>query len=145
MYDQVIDHPIVKGYIANNHFGALIEMEFQLGKPGEIVYHMNVQEKHLATPRAAHGGAVSAFMDGTMGVCALSEVILDNKVVSTIEMKISFVSPALLGKKLIGTAKTIKKGKRIVFVEGEIHNDDGDLIAIGTGTFNVYPAEKAGF
>jgi uncharacterized protein (TIGR00369 family) len=139
------DHPIVKAYIANNHFGAMLDMEFQVGNPGEIVYHMDVQEKHLATPRAAHGGAVSAFMDGTMGVCALSQVIMDNHVVSTIEMKISFVSPALLGKKLIGTAKTVKKGKRIVFIEGEIHNEDGDLIAIGSGTFNVYPAAKAGF
>ena len=53
-------------------------------------------------------------MDATMGVCALSQVVRDNKVVSTIEMKISFVSPALIGKKLIGTAKTIKKGKRIL-------------------------------
>lgn len=123
----------------------MLDMEFQVGNPGEIVYHMDVQEKHLATPRAAHGGAVSAFMDGTMGVCALSQVIMDNHVVSTIEMKISFVSPALLGKKLIGTAKTVKKGKRIVFIEGEIHNEDGDLIAIGSGTFNVYPAAKAGF
>ncbi len=142
---HLIDHPILKAYIAHNHFGAMLDMEFQVGNPGEIVYHMDVKEKHLATPRAAHGGAVSAFMDGTMGVCALSQVITDNNVVSTIEMKISFVSPALIGKKMIGTAKTIKKGKRIVFVEGEIHNEDGDLIAIGSGTFNVYPAEKAGF
>ncbi len=142
---HLIDHPILKAYIAHNHFGAMLDMEFQVGNPGEIVYHMDVKEKHLATPRAAHGGAVSAFMDGTMGVCALSQVIMDNNVVSTIEMKISFVSPALIGKKMIGTAKTIKKGKRIVFVEGEIHNEDGDLIAIGSGTFNVYPAEKAGF
>lgn len=144
MHD-LVDHPIVKAYIAHNHFGAMLDMEFQLSDPGEIIYHMDIQEKHLATPRAAHGGAVSAFMDATMGVCALSQVVRDNKVVSTIEMKISFVSPALIGKKLIGRAKTIKKGKRIVFVEGEIHNDDGDLIAMGSGTFNVYPAEKAGF
>ena len=123
----------------------MLDMEFQVGNPGEIVYHMLVQEKHLATPRAAHGGSVSAFMDGTMGVCALSEVIMDNHVVSTIEMKISFVSPALIGRTLIGTAKTIKKGKRIVFVEGQIHDDLGNLIAMASGTFNVYPAEKAGF
>ena len=142
---ELINHPIIVGYIANNHFGALLGMEFQLGKPGEIVYQMDVQEKHLATPRAAHGGAVSAFMDGTMGVCALSEVVLDNMIISTIEMKISFVSPALIGKKLIGSAKTIKKGKRILFVEGEIRNEDGVLIAIGSGTFNSYPIEKAGF
>ena len=84
-------------------------------------------------------------MDATMGVCALTQVVRENKVVSTIEMKISFVSPALIGKKLIGTAKTIKKGKRIIFIEGEIHNEEGKLIAMGSGTFNVYPAEKAGF
>ena len=142
---HLIHHPIVTAYIANNHFGAMLDMEFQVGEPGEIVYHMVVQEKHLATPRAAHGGSVSAFMDGTMGVCALSEVIMDMNVVSTIEMKISFVSPALLGRTLIGTAKTIKKGKRIVFVEGQIHDDLGNLIAMGSGTFNVYPVAKAGF
>lgn len=144
MHD-LVDHPIVKAYIAHNHFGAMLDIEFQLSEPGELTYHMDIQEKHLATPRAAHGGAVSAFMDATMGVCALSQVVRDNKVVSTIEMKISFVSPALIGRKLIGTAKTIKKGKRILFVEGEIHNDEGALIAIGSGTFNVYPAVKAGF
>lgn len=120
-------------------------MKFQLTEPGEIEYHMDLEEKHLATPRAAHGGAVSAFMDATMGVCALSQVVRDNKVVSTIEMKISFVSPAIIGKRLIGTAKTIKKGKRILFIEGQIHNDEGVLIAMGSGTFNAYPAEKAGF
>jgi uncharacterized protein (TIGR00369 family) len=142
---EVIDHPIIQAYIAHNHFGVLLDMDFELSAPGEITYQMDIQDKHLATPRAAHGGAVSAFMDATMGVCALSQVVEENKVVSTIEMKISFVSPALIGKKLIGSAKTIKKGKRIVFIEGEIHNETGDLIAMGSGTFNVYPAEKAGF
>ncbi len=142
---ELINHPIVKAYIAHNHFGELLGMDFRADFPGEIEYHMEVHEKHLATPRAAHGGSVSAFMDATMGVCALTQVVQENNVVSTIEMKISFVSPALIGRKLIGTAKTIKKGKRILFVEGQIHNDEGDLIAIGSGTFNVYPAEKAGF
>lgn len=143
--EELIHHPIVQAYIAHNHFGELLGMNFQVGAPGEIEYHMDIQEKHLATPRAAHGGSVSAFMDATMGVCALTQVVRENNVVSTIEMKISFVSPALHGRKLIGTAKTIKKGKRIVFVEGQIHNELGELIAMGSGTFNVYPAEKAGF
>ena len=135
----------MRAYIARNHFGAMLDMEFDVFDPGEVTYRMDIQEKHLATPRAAHGGAVSAFMDATMGVCALSQVVEENKVVSTIEMKISFVSPALIGNTLIGRAQTIKKGKRIVFIEGEVHNETGQLIAMGSGTFNVYPAEKAGF
>ncbi|NRA13857.1 MAG: PaaI family thioesterase, partial [Crocinitomicaceae bacterium] len=99
----------------------------------------------LATPVAAHGGSISALMDATMGVCALSQVIADNKVVSTIEMKISFVAPGLLGDVLSGTAKIVKTGKRILFVEGKIVNQKRDIIAVATGTFNSYPAEKAGF
>ncbi len=136
-------HPIVQGYIANNHFGAMLDLEFFV-EDGKIINRMPIDKKHLATPFAAHGGAVSAFMDATMGICALSQVIDDNHVVSTIEMKISFVSPAISGKKLIGSAQTIKKGKRIVFIEGQIHDDTGNLIAVGSGTFNSYPAKKMG-
>mmetsp|Transcript_26681 Transcript_26681/g.35707 ORF Transcript_26681/g.35707 Transcript_26681/m.35707 type:complete len:148 (-) Transcript_26681:78-521(-) len=140
-----LKHPIVKGYIAANQFGELLEKKFQIVGPGEVIYSMLVREKHLATPIAAHGGSIAALMDATMGVAALSQVIEENKVVSTIEMKISFLAPAKLGDDLKGTAKIIKSGRRILFVEGLIENQDGKKIAVATGTFNAYPMEKAGF
>lgn len=142
---EMLEHPIVKGYIAANRFGELLGKEFEIVGPGEIIYSMVVQEKHLATPIAAHGGSIAALMDATMGVCALSQVIAQNKVVSTIEMKISFLAPAKLGDRLKGTAEIIKSGHRILFVEGLIENQDGKKIAVATGTFNAYPMEKAGF
>ncbi|MBL4862874.1 MAG: PaaI family thioesterase [Crocinitomicaceae bacterium] len=142
---EFIDHPVVQGYIKANSFGALLGMEFEIIGPGEIIYRMPIVQKHLATPLAAHGGSISALMDGTMGVCALSKVIADNRVVSTIEMKVSFISPALLGDVLMATAAIVKSGKRLLFVEGEIKNQKGNIIAVATGTFNSYPMEKAGF
>jgi uncharacterized protein (TIGR00369 family) len=143
--NQFLDHPIVKGYIEANNFGVLLGMEFDILSPGDIEYTMPVTKKHLATPRAAHGGSISALMDATMGVCALSQVISDNRVVSTIELKISFIKPGLLGDVLSGTAQIVKSGKRLLFVEGKITNQSGDLIAVASGTFNSYPMEKAGF
>jgi acyl-CoA thioesterase len=140
-----LDHPIVKGYIKANRFGRLLGMNFDVIGPGEVNYTMPVTESHLATPIAAHGGSISALMDAAMGVCALSQVIADDKVVSTIEMKISFVSPGLLGDTLFGSANIVKTGKRILFVEGKIVNQKDDIIAVATGTFNSYPSEKAGF
>jgi uncharacterized protein (TIGR00369 family) len=140
-----LKHPIVQGYIAANRFGELLEKEFDIVGPGEVIYSMLVREKHLATPIAAHGGSIAALMDATMGVAALSQVIEENKVVSTIEMKISFLAPAKLGDHLKGTAKIVKNGRRILFVEGLIENQEGKKIAIATGTFNAYPMEKAGF
>lgn len=139
------DHPLVKFYIEKNHFGKLLEMDFEIISPGEIVYFMKIQEKHLATPIAAHGGSISAMMDATMGICALSNVIMEGKVVSTIELKISYIAPAQLGDILIGKARTVKTGQRHLFIEGRIENEKGNLIAIASGTFNAYPAEKAGF
>ena len=144
MHD-LLNHPIVLGYIEANNFGRELGMEFNIVKHGDVEYKMKIEKKHLATPIAAHGGSISALMDATMGVCALSEVIRENKVVSTLEMKLSFISPGLLGDTMIATAKIIKSGKRILFVEGNIRNQEDKLIATATGTFNAYPATKVGF
>jgi uncharacterized protein (TIGR00369 family) len=143
--ENMLNHPLVEFYIQSNKFGELLGMDFEIESPGEISYYMDVTPDHLATPLAAHGGSISALMDATMGVCALSTVLKDHKVVSTVEFKISFVSPAQLGDRLKGQGKLVKGGRRILFVEGEIRNQNNDLIAFATGTFNAYPAEKAGF
>lgn len=142
---EFLDHPIVQGYIQANNFGRLLEMDFDITEPGHVIYRMPITEKHLATPIAAHGGSISALMDATMGVCALSQVIPRGSVVSTIELKVSYISPAALGDELTGTARIIKDGKRLLFVEGEIRNQENRLIAVARGTFNSYPASKAGF
>ncbi len=140
---DILTHPIIQGYIQANKFGDLLGMDFSLDKDG-VCYKMKVEEKHLATPIASHGGAIAALMDATMGVTALSEVILEGKVVATVEMKLSFLIPALLGDELTGRAKVIRHGKRILFVEGEIKNQDNKRVAFATGTFNAYPSDRAG-
>ena len=138
-------NPIVQGYIKSNNFGKLLEMNLEILGPGLIIYKMPITDNHLATPVAAHGGSICALMDASMGVCALSQVINDMRVVSTIEMKISFVAPAIRGDVLTAKASIVKSGKRLLFVEGEITNQKDKIIAIATGTFNSYPYEKVGF
>ena len=143
--EDSLNNPIVQGYIKSNHFGVLLDMDFEIIGPGEVAYSMTISKQHLATPVAAHGGSISALMDGTMGVAALSKVFLDGKVVSTVEMKISFVSPAFLDDVLTGSANILKSGKRILFAEGKIVNQKNQLVAVATAKFNAYPAKKAGF
>ena len=138
-------NPIVHGYIKSNNFGKLLEMNLEILGPGLIIYKMPITDNHLATPVAAHGGSICALMDASMGVCALSQVINDMRVVSTIEMKISFVAPAIRGDVLTAKASIVKSGKSLLFVEGEITNQKDKIIAIATGTFNSYPYEKVGF
>lgn len=135
---------IIETYKRTNRFGDDLGMQLSIVQPGEIEYKLAVSDKHMATPVAAHGGVIATLMDGTLGVAALSLVVEQGKVVSTIELKLNFLSPARLGDTLIATGKVVQTGSRIIYAEGEIRNQKNELVAKGSGTFNAYPAEKAG-
>lgn len=138
---------LIDKYISQNHFGKSLGMNFKIIEPGLIHYYLKIDESHLATPNAAHGGVISALMDALLGVTGLSAVEEENKVVSTVEFKINFLSPALLNDQLIGIGKVEQKGNRLLVISGDIlcENRNNQIIAKGIGTFNAYPAEKAGY
>jgi acyl-CoA thioesterase len=138
---------LLEKYIAQNHFGKLIGMHFEIVQEGEIHYFLKIKKEHLATPNAAHGGVISALADSALGVCGLSAVYKDNKVVSTVEYKINYLSPALLKDELVANAKVIQQGKRLLIIECNIvaSNRNNLLIAKAIGTFNAYDATKAGY
>lgn len=130
-------------YNSVNHFGTENNMTYKVIEEGEIEYEMSIENKHLATAKAAHGGLIAAFMDAIIGVAALSSVYQENKVVATIEFKINYYAPAFFGDKLKGIGKVDKKGKRLIFTTGEIYNQHNELIAKATGTLNAYDFDKS--
>lgn len=136
---------LIQLYIEHNSFGKLTGMTFEIMEPGVVVYKMPVEEAVLATPFTAHGGAIAGLCDATVGVGALSLVVDNHYVVSTVEMKVSFILPARTGDVLTGVSKVLKAGKRIIFMEAEIKNQKGELVATASSTMNAYPAEKAGY
>lgn len=136
-------HPVIQFYNNQNNFGKTIGMTFELLEPGKVIYKMRVSKEILAQPIAAHGGAIAALMDATLGVAALSMVCEDNKVVSTVELSINYLKPAIVGDELVGEAEMINCGNRLLYFEGKIRNQKGDVIAAGKGTFNAYPIAKA--
>ena len=134
---------IVKKYSQTNKFGKLLDMQYRLDETGDIIYDVTITEKHLATTTAAHGGLLAAMMDGVVGVAALEKASKSGNVVSTVEMKLNFLQPALLNDQLKGIGKVLKAGKRIIVVEGKIFNQHNQLLAIGIATMNAYPIEKS--
>jgi uncharacterized protein (TIGR00369 family) len=138
---------LIEQYIAQNNFGKTLGMDFRIIEPGLVHYHITINHNHLATPNAAHGGVISALMDGLLGVTALSVSALENKIISTVEFKINFLAPALLDDDLTGIGKLEQKGNRLIIVSGDIicPKRNNVVIAKAMGTFNSYPAEKAGY
>jgi len=145
MSNQYFNHPLIQYYIHFNNFGRLMGMDFKILDNGDVEYYIEITKDHLATPVAAHGGVVAALLDACLGVCALAEVVESERVVSTVDLKYSFLAPVLLGDKLIAKSKIVKAGKKLIFVEGVLLNQNAEKIAIATGTFNAYPASKIGY
>lgn len=138
-------HLIIDRYIESNEFGKLLGIDFTIEKPGICIYSILVHSKHSAIPKVAHGGFIAALMDATMGVGALSLVCDDMKVVSTIEIKTSFINPVLIDTKVTCTSSCIRKGKSILFMEAELVDSTNQLLAKGSGSFNAYSVKSVLF
>jgi uncharacterized protein (TIGR00369 family) len=138
---------LIEKYIQNNHFGKLIGMDFKIISDGVVDYSITITKDHLATPHAAHGGVIAALVDGALGVAGLSAVYKENKVVSTVEYKLNFLSPAFPGDQLLAKAKVEQQGKRLLIISCDVIciNRENKMIAKALGTFNAYDAAKAGY
>ena len=78
------------------------------------------------------GGLLAAMLDSVMGA-ALSTVLAEGERPPTLEMKINFIQPAKVGT-IGGSARVVHRGKSVAFVEGELHNRAGTLLARATST-----------
>jgi len=95
-----------------------------------------------------HGGVTASALDFAGGVVAAANIIeslndinavtLQNHLskLGTIDLRTDYLTPGK-GKEFIVTAKIIRNGKRVAVARMEMHNEKGDHIACGTGTYIV--------
>ena len=53
---------------------------------------------------------------------------------STIDLSIDYLRPGR-GKSIIADGKILRIGNKVAVTRMELHNDEGKLIAVGTGTY----------
>lgn len=114
----------------NNHLG----MKLEKLDEGSAVYSITVQPFHLNVNQSVHGGVYFSILDSVIGLTIRSAC---KQPVVTVNMNISYFSPAMMGETLTATAKIIQKGNSIVTAEGEIKNGNDNLLAKAIGTFKI--------
>lgn len=95
-----------------------------------------------------HGGVTSAVLDVTGGLVAFSGLVrnlanipVDERIqrfakVGTIDLRIDYLRPGK-GKWFEATGYPLRTGNKVAVARMELHNDSGDLIAVGTGAYLV--------
>lgn len=78
------------------------------------------------------GGMLAAMLDETLSP-ALASRLGPGEFPATLEMKISFMAPARVGE-LVGEARVISHGKTICFLEANLRDTSGQVVAAATAT-----------
>jgi uncharacterized protein (TIGR00369 family) len=87
------------------------------------------------------GGFLAAMLDDTMGPAVF--VATEGKFFPpTIDMHISFLSPTRPGR-LVGEGRVLQLGKSIAFMEGELFDAQGTMVARATASARLVAADRA--
>jgi len=87
-----------------------------------------------------HGGMVAAMLDDLMAI-AVGLSLEWGEISPTLEMKASFVAAGRPGR-LTGEGWTVKRGKSVAFIEAELRNDAGELVATGSSTARIVQMKR---
>jgi uncharacterized protein (TIGR00369 family) len=110
-------------------------------EPGRSVWQMTADERFSNPVGIVQGGFIAAFADSAMGAASVT-FARERKVFSAnAEMKISFVKPAQVGALLTCTAYTISGGSRAAFIEADVTDESGRLIAKASSTYLLTPRD----
>lgn len=126
---KVFSHP--------DNFGQLLGYDLVSYGEGQVRTSLTIEEKHLSPAGIAHGGAISAFVDFTMGA-ALFTKLHPGERCSTIEFKINYLTPVNLGEKIFCDGKVKFKGRSHAVIECHVLHEEGKDVAVAIGTYNIY-------
>lgn len=81
------------------------------------------------------GGFLAAMLDDTLGP-ALVATLEPDQFAPTVELKVNFLRPAKPGR-LVGSGRVVHRGGTIAFLEGDLRDTEGRVIATATATARI--------
>jgi molybdopterin converting factor subunit 1 len=113
----------------------LLGMRPLLAEPGHVRMEFTATEQFLNPAGVVQGGFITAMLDDTMGPAAVAQ-LGPGHFAPTLELKVSFLRPVGPGR-LVGDGRVVHMGKSVVFLEGSLADEDGNVVATATATARI--------
>ena len=101
-------------------------------EPGHAIFEMEADERHHNPMGTLHGGIYCDLADAAMGF-AYAATLAEGETFTTIELKINFLG-AVRKATLTAEASVVKTGSTLGYVECEIKDQTGKLVAKAAST-----------
>jgi uncharacterized protein (TIGR00369 family) len=104
--------------------------------PGSTVWQARADERFANPAGIIQGGFLSALLDSAMGASAVTALQPGRKAfVANAEMKVMFLRSAQVGDLLTIETETRSAGRTVLFLEGRIRDERGQIVAKATSTY----------
>lgn len=116
---------------------SLIGYVLDVGQPDKRARcSLTLTADHLNRHGVLHGGIVATLLDNALGATASLTVDDTGRVpFLTITLNTSFIASAKEGARLTAIGRVTGGGRSLLFLDGELTDDDGRTIARGSGVF----------
>ena len=124
----------LKEYFEDAPFWKNLGFQIHSIEKGKAEVKVLVSDKVLNNNHALHGGAIMSLMDVAVSA-TLRSIHADP--VTTVSLTTNFMNPAKEGKTVYATASIADSKSRIQYVNAEVVDEDGVIIANGVGVFSL--------
>jgi uncharacterized protein (TIGR00369 family) len=100
--------------------------------PGRVVFELEADERHHNRMGTMHGGIFCDLADAAMGF-AYASTLKEGESFTTLELKINFLG-AVRKAKLVAEARIVSAGRTIGFLECDVKDEGGRLVARASST-----------
>ncbi len=117
------------------------------GEPGHTTWEMEADERFCNPAGIVQGGFIGALCDSAMGASAVTYATRGGSIKvfsANAEMKTSFYRPVRPGSRLTCSARVVSGGERVLFVEADVSDGEGNLVARASSTYIVTPRGGTG-
>lgn len=129
---------ILAGDIPGAPIASHINMDFVSVDPGTVVMGATPDESHYNPIGSVHGGFFATLLDSVCG-CAVQTTLPAGTAYTSLDLNVSFLRSITAGTgRVVATGRVTKPGTKAAFVEADIRDSDGRLLATATSTCLVF-------
>jgi uncharacterized protein (TIGR00369 family) len=132
---------VMEGELPLPPVAELVGMRFISADDGVAVLELQAEPRHANPMGTLHGGILCDLGDMAMGI-ALGSTLLPDESFTTIELKINYFKPVWRSR-LTATAHIVKRTRTTCFIECDVVDDRGSLVARLGSTCMVLTGERA--
>jgi uncharacterized protein (TIGR00369 family) len=123
---------VQRGEVPPPPIGRLLGFMLSAIEPGHAVFEMEVDQRHHNPMGTLHGGVYCDLADAAMGY-AFAATLGEGETFTTVELKINFFRAVRQGK-LTAEARVVRAGSALGYVECDVSDQDGRLVARAAST-----------